>query len=165
MCDTDMFKGSVISIWDVTGDSASPPIVRLRHKLPEAERGYCDASFFPDRRTLVVSNCDKTALLWDVESAYQIASFAPNDGVPWGFVADCVAVAPDGQTFATWGTMASGSGIDRRCRRPGPWRRGQPSRWPCLILRTPAALWPSPAKGSGTGNLTPAPCRSSCCCW
>ena len=104
VCDAHrMYSGSRVTIWDVApGDGVSPPIVCLRHELPRGEHHFCDVRFFPDGKALLVCNGDKTVLLWDVESGRQIASFVPKIGESWNWPADCAAVSPDGQTFATW---------------------------------------------------------------
>ena len=98
-----MYEGSKITIWDVApGNDGGPLNVRLRRELTRGEHWCFAASFFPDGRTLVVSNGDKTVSLWDADSGRQISSFVPHASEPWGYAADCVAAATDGQTFATW---------------------------------------------------------------
>jgi hypothetical protein len=100
-----MYEGSVISVWDVTpGDGRTPPSVLPRHTLRGHTHWTFSVDFFPDGRTLVSANGDKTVRIWDVVSGHELARFTPHHDPKrdWDIGVDCVAVAPDGRAFATW---------------------------------------------------------------
>ena len=102
-----MFYGSFITVWAVApGNQTSPPSVVLRQTLRRHSDWTLSLDFFPDNRTLISANGDKTVSLWDVTTGEELASFVPHHHKGyWDTVADCVAAAPDGQSFVTWETM------------------------------------------------------------
>lgn len=100
-----MYEGSVITVWDVKpGDQRTPPSVVRRHTLGGHSQWTFSLDFFLDGRTLISANGDKTVSLWDVTTGEELASFVPHHRPKgyWDTYADCVAAAPDGQSFVTW---------------------------------------------------------------
>lgn len=99
-----MYRGSVITIWDVSpSDENSPPIVIHRKTLQGLTHWTFAMDFFPDGRTLLYSN-DRFVCISDVNSGNELARLVPHPHPKqsWDITADCVATSPDGQTFATW---------------------------------------------------------------
>jgi hypothetical protein len=100
-----MYQGSVISVWDVApGDGHTPPSAVPRHTLRGHTHCTFSLDFFPDGRTLLSANGDNTVRMWDVVSGQQLTRFIPHHHPKrgWDISVDCLAVAPDGRTFATW---------------------------------------------------------------
>jgi WD40 repeat protein len=101
-----MYTGSTITVWDVApGEAGKPPSAVLRHTLRGHSHFTFSLAFFPDGRTLVSGNGDRTVRLWDTSTGQEMARFIPHQHPTghWESWAYCVATAPDGQTFATWG--------------------------------------------------------------
>ena len=86
------------------GKGGTPPFVGLRHTLRGHTHWTFSLDFFPDGRTLISANGDHTVRFWDVVSGQEQTRFTPHHHPQgyWDISVDCVAVAPDGQAFATW---------------------------------------------------------------
>jgi hypothetical protein len=100
-----LYEGSAITVWEVTpGDGRTPPAVVLRRTLGGLTHWTFALDYFPDGRTLVAANGDKTVRLWDVSTGAEVACLSPHRDRQnhWELGADCVAASPDGRSFATW---------------------------------------------------------------
>jgi hypothetical protein len=149
-----MYEGSAITIWEVTpGDAGTPPAVVLRRTLGGLTHWTSALDFFPDGRTLVAANGDRTVRLWDVGTGAEVARLFPHRDRQnrWELGADCVAAAPDGRSFATWGA----DGIKL-------WDRESQQLVRVLDARGGLGCW---LAFTPDGNTLIAADRTSACCW
>lgn len=99
-----MYRGSMITIWDVSqSDGNTPPKITPKSTISGLSHWTFSLDFFPDGQTLLFSN-DRTVCISDVVSGKELARFPPHPHPRqhWNIGPDCVAVSPDGRTFATW---------------------------------------------------------------
>ncbi len=97
--------GSTVLIWDVApGGPLKAPSRNLRLELAEDVTQTLSIEFFPDNRVLLAAHGDGTVRFWNATTGEELQRFTPHadDRPDWVRPVLCVAVSPDGQTFATW---------------------------------------------------------------
>jgi WD40 repeat protein len=153
-----MYVDSIITVWDITaGTNASLPKASFRHALAGPRHWNFSLDIFPDGRTLVAANGDKTIRLWDLVTGKELAQFVGHQNRYGDENADCVAAAPDGKTFVTW----AWSGLKLWDRNSLKLLRTMDTRGrcPCALAFTPDGrqLIATDREGSCVWEVAPSP--------
>ena len=145
----------------VPGNAMSPPIVHLRQELPTGEHDFFDARFFPDGQTLLVCNSNKDGPALGRGIGTPDCVVCPQIGESWNWPAQCVAVSPDGQTFATW--AIHGIGVSDRLSLRLIRAMDTHQNLPVALSYSPdSSELIAVAEGIWRWKLAPAPCPFSC---